>query len=1313
MSEFHARKTSSISVDPEAKSKKLDETIEKLSTIRAERKDLSGDIKLPSISAKNPEGASQDTSRNTAANSENEFVIRKGSSLRTLRVTSVVADEPKKMKSPEEISKGIATSSKKAPAKEPVKMPEVKAMKQEVKPEPTSELKQEIKQKPELLPSADIRATKRPAHVVSEMFEGDADNEPVLMLSPNNSMPRKRSIKYKLVNFMGFALSAGWLGLSAFYIQSNMGFMELFSQQPHILGGFLAGILAPVALLWMILAYIQRGSDIQMYADALRSELQAMIFPSEERSEVIHKDIEALVSQAAELSASSKTVLNSIHRARVGLRNEIRDFSGISKKTEFHIDRLADSLAERSTKLLELTNEIEERTTSLDAKTLSGAKAWDEAATSILSRAADIETAMQKGAAQIVSAANEAEETTGSINTKLSDSFEVLKSSVDSVKAMTGSTVRAITEASKTIEDNRDSLGEGAKLLSEKASEITDTLNGSVSAIQNSVDEMVTKTDGLEDRLNNRVVSLNNVLSDMDGKINSIETTGVETANKLSEAMVSAVSGADNIGSAVRRAIESLGKATGEAKAQADLIVNETSEKISGLHETGESTAHNIQNILKMVDSSREKMEESSQMVDAQVEKLSAAVEMQSKEIAQAQDNLDDRVEAIQLHMNAPLEAMSRAVDNASEKHAQIEETLSKRVVELNSASDKALENASTIRDGLRSQTQEISTLVGQLAGHSRSVHSLMNDQKEDLSESVGEVLNKIETVSLALETQSDKLTNIAQSAEQNISQLKGSISTQCDDVAGDTNKVIGELKNLDVVMEDKIQSLVKNSVEASRRVEDVTSALVSSAEMIEPVYSKATNQIDLTRERFEKMSSGFEEGTISNLDKLKSMGIMFDERLQTLTSSAEDASRILDHSSENLSNRVEDIDSATKAASDRLQDMERLFKNQASEIHLTTDQALLKIENIQKALNDQFQDISASVGESVAQIEDVGQNFVKQATMIKGVSESAIGHYDKVGAKAEEQTQQLKQLAKMTAEQMEQMVRRVQAESKQLLESSSQTLIGLKKAGDGFSLRAKSVEEQMRLSLKTTHAYGDALDQQADKVAETSHRTADKISEAIAGLSGKMLDVNKAASDVSVKIELSRDKLSAETDHLADVAIKASRVVEEASSSYVRQSNSLFKATQDAVNHAEKIRQADGRVQRESFMSSTKFVLESLHSLSVDLTRMIDGNVQEKVWKAYQKGDISAFTSRLLDQRDKLPFDKMREKYKSDNEFRTYVNRFARQFEEVYEQAAENDHGEILAATFSSSDVGRLYEMLCDIAGRQNLIQKNERRAA
>ena len=226
-----------------------------------------------------------------------------------------------------------------------------------------------------------IRATKAGSGTDAKFsYLEEAEAEPVLMLSPANAKPMKRSLKYKVVNVGAVLLSAAWLGLCAGYIQNSVGWDSIFSLQPHLVGGFLAGALAPLALLWMVLAYTQRGADIQLYADALRAELQAMIFPSEERAQVIHKDIEELCAQAAELSTASKAVLKSLHRARAGLKHEIAELNGMSAQTEAQIDKMAEAMALRSSKLLNLTSEIEERTSEIEKRTQGGAGEWDEAA---------------------------------------------------------------------------------------------------------------------------------------------------------------------------------------------------------------------------------------------------------------------------------------------------------------------------------------------------------------------------------------------------------------------------------------------------------------------------------------------------------------------------------------------------------------------------------------------------------------------------------------------------------------------------------------------------------------------------------------------------------------------------------------------------------------------------------------------------------------------------------------------------------------------------------------------------------------------
>src|SRR6185295_6272822 len=103
-----------------------------------------------------------------------------------------------------------------------------------------------------------------------------------------------------------------------YYLIGNYTIESLLALTPPQLGGMLTGILAPVALLWVVLGHINRGVEIHRYAQALRSELQSIIFPSEERAQRVGKDIERLCLQAADLAAASKTVIKAISRARQG-----------------------------------------------------------------------------------------------------------------------------------------------------------------------------------------------------------------------------------------------------------------------------------------------------------------------------------------------------------------------------------------------------------------------------------------------------------------------------------------------------------------------------------------------------------------------------------------------------------------------------------------------------------------------------------------------------------------------------------------------------------------------------------------------------------------------------------------------------------------------------------------------------------------------------------------------------------------------------------------------------------------------------------
>jgi hypothetical protein len=241
-----------------------------------------------------------------------------------------------------------------------------------------------------------------------------------------------------------------------------------------------------------------------------------------------------------------------------------------------------------------------------------------------------------------------------------------------------------------------------------------------------------------------------------------------------------------------------------------------------------------------------------------------------------------------------------------------------------------------------------------------------------------------------------------------------------------------------------------------------------------------------------------------------------------------------------------------------------------------------------------------------------------------------------------------------------------------------------------------------MKASLATSEKYGEEFRKQAASVSETSAQSATEIGRAVAALQAKMTEIGRATNSVNTEIQGAQNNLSTESERFLSISRTALEATRDATVIFGKQSDSLFKAAQDAARTAEDVKKTELQMQRNTFLSATKFIVESLYSLSVDMARMLDGDISEKTWKAFQRGDVSAFARKLAEMGDRFPLEKAREKFASDTEFRTYVQRYIRQFEELYSQALEHDHGAILATTLGTSETARLYQFLCSVAGRE-----------
>jgi hypothetical protein len=110
---------------------------------------------------------------------------------------------------------------------------------------------------------------------------------------------------------------------------------------------------------------------------------------------------------------------------------------------------------------------------------------------------------------------------------------------------------------------------------------------------------------------------------------------------------------------------------------------------------------------------------------------------------------------------------------------------------------------------------------------------------------------------------------------------------------------------------------------------------------------------------------------------------------------------------------------------------------------------------------------------------------------------------------------------------------------------------------------------------------------------------------------------------------------------------------------------------------------------------------VSSLESLSVDIARMIDHDATAELWERYQRGDRGLGGRKLYTAQGQRAFEEIRNKYRSDPEFRQTVEHYIHEFERLLDDVSRGDRGPTVARNYLTSDTGKVYTMLAHAAGR------------
>lgn len=1123
----------------------------------------------------------------------------------------------------------------------------------------------------------------------------------------------------QIIQAIAVFLTVAWVSYATIYILALPGSVKAITASPLTLGGILASVLAPVALLWLCLATWQRRSDAHVYAEALRHELQQLLFPTAEQSKVANREIQILVQQAVEMSASSRAAIKAIQRARQGLRAEIRDFAGVSQKTEFHIDRLAETLNARAEEILSLTEKIEMQSDLIGLKATNSVSAWVKASEEIAGKSGEVERVLERGVDQLLRASQDVSERVGQISARFagtSSQFEkqaedlsrvsdrvaaeairlegTMQERVGELESLTQRNISALEDAQKTTLAQQEKLEQGAERIAEAANLVTGAVTSSLAKVEDSTTAILARVEGLDEKLSGRAQALQDVTSDLLKGTENIGHVSEVATHKLGEALSMALTGADSVVSAVRRSREMYDRALSETTGRIEHLAEFADQKVSQMMVAANSQTEKFAQLTEGVDLRQEKLDESLLRLDRQKDEIFSVVDG-------AVSRLSEAAGLVSQKSLEPLSLIDQTAARLSEESSALNEKLSARVAEIDQETVKARAMAEQINGSLKETLRDVAEVAGELSAHTRKISEDVAAQRQDLRSLAVEMEERTGILQSMLRTQTQDLNATLDMTESQIILLGQSFFDRGDRIIRQVGDISGELSQLQNNVSFTLSDLETKSARAKEAVQEATESLRDVAGIALPEYDRVILKSTELEARYQHLRSAYASTTEIAMRSLEDMGIRLEQKLADMESSATGSSRNLTTLIEELASSIENVRHVANGAQDGIAQVQNGVKGRVEDLQLMTDQVRVRVDSMQKSLGEYIQELSGVVERAVTQMSEAADQFGYSTEALHAKAETTSEKLLGASRQYSEEGHRLSLLAEQAVHRAARIVAGVQEEAARMVDGSKGTLLELQKSGDSLSIRAREVEEFMKASVKNAQLYSEELRGQASIIAESSAEAVDRIAEATSRLGLEARQVEELSESVSENIDVSCQHLADESGRLASIAKRTVESADEAAFSFTRHSNVLFRALQEVSAQTEKIKDTQWKAQREAFLSSSRFVIESLYSLSLDVSRHLESNVDERVLRAYQKGDVGAFTRHLVEIAPKIPAERTQRKFIEDGEFRNYVQRFIRQFEEILEQSQNNDYGDLLSSVFSTSDIGKLYKILCEVAGR------------
>ncbi|MFZ5792658.1 MAG: hypothetical protein ACOY3L_18360 [Pseudomonadota bacterium] len=847
---------------------------------------------------------------------------------------------------------------------------------------------------------------------------------------------------------IGLVLTLAWLALCWIYVDRDIGWDNTQSMLPHELGAAIAGVVAPLVFLWLVLLNLTRGRELAEATDAINRQLDRLAFPSEVAAEKVESAGAALKRQAEALKAVSDESAGLLAGLAERFQGEAGALAEAVRQARAETDRIREGLALE----LEAAREVASK---LDAERLH----WQEVVrrhgdtvSSAAGAAADqIAREMERRTDEIDAAVTRALEQGTSMAAEIKMQEEQLGQAVDSAIDRFGQAMaRLVRELAQAGDRTAERGGELVATLERQMGELGRTADDASARLKAdigaSAGELTQSLTRLADDIEARLAAADRQTRQISEAVRAAGAAGTEFERVLAERAAALT----RTGETATAQADAAGQALGRLADETALAMQRPFEAaLANLRTIAAETSANAKALAGDLAHQAEDVRARSAAAQDEAAALGTALARQMEEVAAATERLKADGEASAAALRAELEQALAAFRRTGEGlladlaiGARNEGEEMRRQLAAASASFAA--EAKALLESVGAETDRVGQQWREATEEAQRLRRGLADQAAGLEASSVEAGERMEA---SLRQAEARLADYRRSAETMLEKI-------------DTMIVAGR---------DQADRIGATAADGAGKIETAGRLFSDQAARLAAVATGAFAAQQQAREAIGKLSEALGDATSTGAERIGELERIVGTLKGDLASAADEASR---------NSRA--IAETFRGDTERLVGMAR--------------RAAMQVAAVRGVVKDQLAELgqlSTQVGQLVDTIRD---SLRGQAESFAAVAAGARADTAAIRGELESQVQTLTQIADQVAERLDRMGGTLDGRAEKLVEATDYVARRSTEIGATFGERAQFLTETVDRIGSQVSELAQRFDQQSQQLLRSTAAAEDQV---------------------------------------------------------------------------------------------------------------------------------------------------------------------------------------------------------------------------